>query len=475
MSVPNTKKLAKKHKLEEQSSQHSDDQEDQTTSSSPVSNAWDDFFHTDPSKNWARYWVVEDKDEKQKPSLYDVNAFIIRKVVDDIAGEGVAVERLASGSLVLCCTTPIQAYRLQSVTTFYKVPVKCSVHRSKNTSKGIIRTWEATRMSNEYIQAALAEQGVIAAKKFRRKVDGEFKDTNTVLLTFDTPQPPTHIKFGYVRVKVDQFIPNPLRCFKCQDYGHGASRCKRKQEVCAKCCQTGHDYDHCVNTPFCKHCDSTTHSCSSKKCPKWLEEQAVTRIKHESNCSFFEAREKYKQTVVVTPVTGVSYTSAAAKSIQAKATPAQTPPPPAQIATPPTVITQYVCCKCKCTESVSNTPPQVNEQQTSQVPTQQVQSSPPSPVTDGSGGARQDQRPADPPVKPPPAVADGAGGAGQLDQPSTPPETTKLQEDSVSMSLPDDSDDMETEEPTDQLEQRPARNVIRTGHKQRSKNKQKHK
>jgi len=65
--------------------------------------------------------------------------------------------------------------------------------------------------------------------------DGDSKRrTNTVILTFASPQLPKHITAGYMRVPVDPYIPNPLRCFNCQKYGHSSRACKNPA-ACMKC------------------------------------------------------------------------------------------------------------------------------------------------------------------------------------------------------------------------------------------------
>lgn len=43
--------------------------------------------------------------------------------------------------------------------------------------------------------------------------------TNTYILNFNTPKPPTEIKIGYMIEKVEVYIPNPLRCHNCQKLG----------------------------------------------------------------------------------------------------------------------------------------------------------------------------------------------------------------------------------------------------------------
>ena len=71
-------------------------------------------------------------------------------------------------------------------------------------------------------------------KRFRFKKDGQLKDTNTFVFTFNTPNLPSTIKIAFLRVGVEVYIPNPLRCFSCQQYGHHADRCKN-HHVCSNC------------------------------------------------------------------------------------------------------------------------------------------------------------------------------------------------------------------------------------------------
>ena len=39
-------------------------------------------------------------------------------------------------------------------------------------------------------------------------------------MKFELPVIQPKIKIGYTMERVEQFIPNPLRCYKCQKYGH---------------------------------------------------------------------------------------------------------------------------------------------------------------------------------------------------------------------------------------------------------------
>ena len=84
------------------------------------------------------------------------------------------------------------------------------------------------------------------------KNGNERRITNTVVLSFNTPQPPQHVTTGYLCIPVAAYIPNTLISYQCQRFGHGRSHCKG-QQTCARRGETGRDdsewqrAEHCVN------------------------------------------------------------------------------------------------------------------------------------------------------------------------------------------------------------------------------------
>ena len=182
---------------------------------------------------------------------------------------------------------------LLKMNTLADVPVKVSVHRTLNICKGVIRCRDVARCEQKEILDNLQSQGVIDAVVITLKPDtpdGERRRTNTVILSFNRPQPPQYITCGYLRVPVATFVPNPLRCFKCQKFGHGRQHCKAEEEVCSRCGESGHDYTNCSEKENCVNCKGD-HPASSKTCPKWKFEQKVQQIRSEKNISFIDARK----------------------------------------------------------------------------------------------------------------------------------------------------------------------------------------
>ena len=174
--------------------------------------------------NWPRFLLVESGDESLP--VTKLSPFAIDKGFQAlISGRLRSIKRLRNGAFLVKCDTKKQSdLFLKSQKLVYR-PMIVSIHPTLNSSCGVIRCRDLAGMSETDIRDELSEQGVILDKRIRRKEEGQDKDTNTLFLTFSNANLPKDIRIGYLRVKVDPFVPNPLRCFKCQKYGHGAQRC----------------------------------------------------------------------------------------------------------------------------------------------------------------------------------------------------------------------------------------------------------
>ena len=141
----------------------------------------------------------------------------------------------------------------------------------------------------------MSSQGVTAVKRLSARRDGTLKPTNTWVLTFARPTVPPNVVIEYEFVKVEQYLPNPLRCFKCQGYGHHKQSCKRN-EICANCGKPAHlqSEEECTDRPSCANCKGS-HAAYSRECPHWLREKEIVKIKHTFNIPFPEARKRYDQ------------------------------------------------------------------------------------------------------------------------------------------------------------------------------------
>ena len=171
--------------------------------------------------------------------------------------------------------------------------VKVTPHRSLNVSRGVIRCRDFRDCSDDEILDALRSQGVTSVKHINSNKNGVLEPTNTVILTFNKPTAPSFVKAAYQKISVEPFIPNPLRCYNCQKFGHGKSTCNR-HAVCARCCKEGHQDAECHDPPHCANC-SGDHPSYSKECPEWIKQKEITSVKFHQGISFREARQVVEQ------------------------------------------------------------------------------------------------------------------------------------------------------------------------------------
>ena len=239
-----------------------------------------------------RFLIIHSEVEGKDISL--LSPFLIHKTIMSMAGELKSIKNLRSGDLLIQCAKEPHEKSLLKMKTF--CGLKCSVtpHKSLNTSKGIVRCPALIRQSNEHILEFMEEQGVTDVRRINVHRDGVLKRTNTFVFTFDTPELPTVVKIGFIQAKVDVYVPNPLRCYQCQVYGHHENKCSR-QAICINCgmpehCASG----QCQRPAKCVNC-SGDHPANSKECPQWEKEKKILKIKCEQNISFPEARKQYEQ------------------------------------------------------------------------------------------------------------------------------------------------------------------------------------
>ena len=244
------------------------------------------FLPRDDSKFKRPFVVLKGKDGERKLSSLSVFA-IDRQLKALVDGELKHIQKLGSGELLIQCKTAEQAQKLFEAEKFGDIPCVAEPHRSLNQSKGVIRSYELKKTSEEEITGGI--EGVVHSRRMTVWRTGSRKPTNSILLTFDSCIPPREVKAGYLKLDVQTYIPNPLRCFNCQKFGHSKVRCRHRQ-ICAKCGVAGHEQKECRNKICCPNCNGE-HTAFDKQCPEWIREKEIQRYKAENGCTFPEARK----------------------------------------------------------------------------------------------------------------------------------------------------------------------------------------
>ncbi|GFV09664.1 putative RNA-directed DNA polymerase from transposon BS [Trichonephila clavipes] len=159
--------------------------------------------------------------------------FAIHKAIQGISGEPKSVKKLRSGDLLIETSSALQTKSLLLTKTFLDCPLIVNLHRSLISCRGVISETDLLCASEAEI-LGLSDQGVTEVRRIKIKKETSLFPTKHLILTFNSPKLPSNIKAGYLNCKLRPYIPNPLRCFKCQRFGHSQNSC-RGQLTCSRC------------------------------------------------------------------------------------------------------------------------------------------------------------------------------------------------------------------------------------------------
>ena len=238
-----------------------------------------------------RFLVIQSQDGSNP--VTSLSPFVIEKQIESLIGTPKSVKKLKNKTLLVETNRKSQTENLLKITSFFNLKVSVSQHNSLNSSKGIIRDRMLKGESEDSIVEYLRPQGVTGCKRFKIKKEGQSVETNTLLLTFDRVNVPKSLKIFYRVVPVDVYVPNPLRCFNCQRFGHHEKNCTEDPgSVCKNCGADGHAHQtsQCKNPTKCISCGKD-HSPKSNICEVWLKEKAIMKLKVTNNISYLEAKK----------------------------------------------------------------------------------------------------------------------------------------------------------------------------------------
>ena len=246
------------------------------------------------TSKWPSFITLQSTQDAR--DITKLSRFALQNGVELITGSPVSsITSLRSGGILVKAVTQQQSKSLLNATMFIDIPIKAEPHKTLNTSRGILRCRNLRDCTDEEISTNLAAQGVTLARRIITNRHQNPTPTNTIILTFDSPSPPAFVTICYEIFPVEQYIPNPLRCSRCQQYGHHHTRCNpSKPPICAVCGESGHSSTTetpCSKTPNCFHCKGS-HTTYSKECPTWSQEKQIITLKTTLNIPFPEARKR---------------------------------------------------------------------------------------------------------------------------------------------------------------------------------------
>ncbi|GBN26198.1 hypothetical protein AVEN_89762-1, partial [Araneus ventricosus] len=222
--------------------------------------------------------------------LLKFSPFAIEKTLKSIGGSPKTVKRLKSGDLLIETSSAVQTKSFLLSEKFLDHPLSITIHRGLNSSRGVVSEDELVGSSEAEILEGLSSQGVIAVRRINIKREGKLIPTKHLILTFNTTKLPTTIKAGFLSCPVKPYIPNPLRCFNCQKFGHSKTACRGKL-TCSKCSTVGHSFNDCTSSDIkCRNC-TQAHTADSKLCPQFKTEKKIQELRVKKNIPYSEAKK----------------------------------------------------------------------------------------------------------------------------------------------------------------------------------------
>jgi hypothetical protein len=241
-------------------------------------------------------------------NLAKTNPLLVKAMIDVCVEEQVKILKLADGGLKVLCESRADAMNLVKSCVFSDA--KRTTHKVFATllektvfCKGIIFGVDVDITDEDLKTNVLSPYEEVVASVLRIK-NRSGEALPHVILSFEGKDLPEYVMIGYSRFNVKPYVPRPIRCFRCQQYGHMANACRggMKCPVCAE----DHSYADCHNkgSPKCAQCGEK-HSVSFKGCSKYVQAVAVSKVRSVEKLSYSQALKRVNA-VDTAPVVGVS-------------------------------------------------------------------------------------------------------------------------------------------------------------------------
>ena len=183
--------------------------------------------------------ILNEEETNEKYTIYvkgintditRLNSIRIKKEICQMVERDVKIAK-SGQSLRIECVNQKEYITIKSITTLtgcdviISDPYKRKEGSYFKTSRGIIFGVDSAISEEEICEATDAK----SAKRIVKYLGGRNITTAQVILTYDGDFLPPFVYLGYRRHRVETFIPEPMRCFRCQRFGHKQTDLQREQ------------------------------------------------------------------------------------------------------------------------------------------------------------------------------------------------------------------------------------------------------
>lgn len=209
-----------------------------------------------------------------------------------------------NGCVRIVCRTAEQRDRLLHLGTIVGKEVittkPWSLTKEREATKPANSTWKKgviTRVPSDFTEPIIKEDsGAVMTRRITKMMDGQVTPTTGVILSFEETLP-KEVFINFRRFKVSNYVPTPIRCNRCQAFGHKTTQCKKPSVVCSRCSARGHDFINCPaqqSEPKCANCGGN-HNAAYRGCPKFKQVRQILTVSAKQGMSYRDAAMQWKK------------------------------------------------------------------------------------------------------------------------------------------------------------------------------------
>ena len=216
-----------------------------------------------------------------------------------------AIDKLmvVKSSIKVTCKTEQQAQSLLQITSLLGHGVTVTVPRRlmgrANGQQGGVEPDRLVRGVIKRVppfvttEQVAKDTGAVWAHRIEKLVGGTKRATRAVVVAFKS-QLPTTVSVGLNEFKVHVYVPQPLRCIKCQRFGHKAAQCGETTPTCPRC-SGAHIVGSCTVSDAigrkCANCGEN-HSAAYRGCKRFQQVNKTLTVSARQNMSYADAAKQ---------------------------------------------------------------------------------------------------------------------------------------------------------------------------------------
>ena len=182
---------------------------------------------------------------------------VIKSCITKTIGSNYEIRLLPSGDLLVTCKQPKQVSSLLDRDMITdgsnNIPLKTSLYKERRFQSRAVVYGVPIDMSEVEMVEYFANEGVVYAKRLKRKSEKGYVDSLCMMLGFSTNEYPSVLYYDYLKFHTKPYNPPPMRCFQCNRFGHTGKNCGGKY-CCCKCGSRNHTYENCTSEKKCVNC-----------------------------------------------------------------------------------------------------------------------------------------------------------------------------------------------------------------------------